>query len=182
MGRLPEAKRVITVVPNSTVMPETGDPAPDFTAPLADGDIQPFTLSDHLDEGPFVLAFFPGAFTDVCRNEMRRFQADLESFEAAGVRILGISVDTPFALNKFREENALTYGLISDMEREIIDAYDVRTDFANLGVHGLAQRAVFIVNRDGRIAYSWETDDPGREPDYEEIKVAARAAVPATDR
>lgn len=154
-------------------MPNKGDQAPDFTAPLANGDIEPFTLSDHLDEAPLVLAFFPGAFTSVCRNEMRQFQSDLESFTDIGATIYGISVDTPFSLNKFREDNGLTFGLISDMEREIIDAYDVRTSFDTLGVHGLAQRAVFIVNADGRITYSWVSEDPGREPDYEEVRTVA---------
>jgi peroxiredoxin len=47
-------------------MIEVGDAAPDFTAPLANGDVEEFTLSENLDEAPLVLAFFPGAFTGVC--------------------------------------------------------------------------------------------------------------------
>ncbi len=157
-------------------MPTIGNLAPDFTAPLATGDIEPFTLSDRLDEAPIVLAFFPAAFTSICRNEMRQFQSDLDAFSDVGATIYGISVDTPFSLNKFREENGLAFGLISDMEREIIDAYNVRTDFENLGVYGLAKRAVFIVDGDGRITYSWVSNDPGREPDYAAVKGAAAQA------
>ena len=160
-------------------MASPGDPAPDFTAPLANGIIEPFTLSEHVQQGPLVLAFFPGAFTSVCRNEMRRLEQDVDDYRSAGVAVYGISVDTPFALNKFREENGLSFGLISDMTREIIDAYDVRTDFDSLGVYGLAKRAVFIVDRDGLITYRWISDDPGREPDYEEILAAATEAAPA---
>jgi len=154
-------------------MLEPGDTAPDFTAPLAAGDISSFTLSEEVDDGAILLAFFPGAFTSVCRTEMRQLQADLEQFDSLGVTVYGVSVDTPFALNKFRQENGLSFGMISDGEREIIDAFDVRTDFESLGVHGLAKRAVFIVNPDREIVYSWVSDDPGREPDYDELRRAA---------
>ena len=54
-------------------MVDTGDDAPDFTAPLANGDIESFTLSEELDDAPLVLAFFPGAFTSVCTSEMCTF-------------------------------------------------------------------------------------------------------------
>ena len=162
-------------------MPDPGETAPDFTAPLANGDIEPFTLSEQVGDGPLLLAFFPGAFTSVCRSEMRQFQADLAEFESLGVAVYGVSVDTPFALNKFREENGLSFGLISDMERDIIEAYDIRTDFENLGVHGLAERAVFIIDPDGVITYSWVSDDPGREPDYDELRRAAARASPSAE-
>ena len=162
-------------------MPESGDTAPDFTAPLACGDITSFTLSEQIDNGPLLLAFFPGAFTSVCRNEMRQLQADQDEFESLGVTVYGVSVDTPFALNKFREENGLSFGMISDMQREIIDAYEVRTDFSSLGVHGLAQRAVFIVDADRVVTYSWVSDDPGREPDYDELRMAAAQTSPSAE-
>lgn len=160
----------------------TGDPSPDFTAPLAHGDIEPFTLSDNLDDAPIVLAFFPGAFTSLCRNELHQFETDIEDFERIGATIYGVSVDTPFTLNKFRDENGLSFGLISDMDRDVIDAYDVRTDFTSLGVYGLAQRAVFILNRSAEITYRWVADDPGREPDYKAVREAAEAAAPTVDQ
>ncbi|SNZ13507.1 Peroxiredoxin [Natronoarchaeum philippinense] len=158
-------------------MVDTGDSAPDFTAPLANGDIESLTLSDELGDAPIVLAFFPGAFTGVCTDEMCTFQDRLSGFEDIGATVYGISRDTPFSLNEFRDQNDLSFGLISDLNKEIIDAYDIEMDFDDLGVYGVAKRSVFVVDADGEITYSWVSDDPGVEPDYEEVREAAAAAA-----
>jgi peroxiredoxin len=153
-----------------------GDSAPDFTAPLADGDLGEFTLSERLDEAPLVLAFFPGAFTSVCSHEMSEFQDRLTDLSEAGAAIYGISVDSPFALNEFRDKLDLEFGLISDADKEIIERYDIGMDFAELGVHDVAKRSVFVVDGDGTITYAWVSDDPGVEPDYDEVEAAASEA------
>jgi peroxiredoxin len=157
-------------------MVSEGDDAPAFSAPLADGSIGEFTLPDRLDEAPLVLAFFPGAFTEVCSHEMSSLQDRLDAFEAAGGTVYGISVDTPFALDEFRDELGLTFGLISDTNREVVDAYGASMDFENLGVRNLAKRAVFVVDASGTITYVWVSDDPGVEPDYDELEAAVAAA------
>ena len=157
-------------------MVDVGDSAPDFSAPLANGDVEPFTLSENLD-GPTVLAFFPGAFTSVCTTEMSTLQEDLDQFEEIGATLYGVSVDTPFALNEFREQQGLEFGLVSDTNKEIIAAYDVEMDFADMGYHGVAKRAVFVLDSDGEITYAWVSDDPGAEPDYNELTAAASDAA-----
>lgn len=159
-------------------MPETGDTAPDFTAPLATGDVESITLSERLEDGaPIVLAFFPGAFTGVCTTEMCTFQDRLASFNDLDASVYGVSRDSPFALNEFREQNGLEFGLISDFNQEIIDDYGIAMDFADLGVYGVAKRSVFVVDADGEIAYSWVSDDPGVEPDYDEVEAAVEDAA-----
>jgi len=157
-------------------MVDTGDTAPDFTAPLANGDVDSITLSEELGDGPIVLAFFPGAFTSVCTTEMCSFQDQLSEFEDVGATVYGVSRDTPFTLNEFRDQNDLSFGLISDLNKEIIDAYDVEMDFADLGVYGVAKRSVFVVDADGEVTYAWVSDDPGVEPDYDEVREAAAEA------
>ncbi|MBV0923199.1 redoxin domain-containing protein [Halomicroarcula limicola] len=157
-------------------MVSVGDEAPDFTAPLANGDVDEVTLSEAVDDGPVVLAFFPGAFTSVCSDEMETFDDKLEELADAGATLYGVSIDTPFAQNAFRDDAGLTFDLISDNDRDIIDAYDLSMDFAALGVHNLAKRSVFVVDDDGVVAYEWVSDDPGVEPDYDEVLEAARAA------
>lgn len=158
-------------------MPEIGDTAPEFTAPLANGDVDSITLSETLEEeGPIVLAFFPGAFTSVCSHEMSTFDDRLEEFTDAGGRVYGVSVDSPFAQNAFREELGLTFDLISDTNDELIETYDVSMDFENLGVYDVAKRSVFVVNSDGEITYAWVSADPGVEPDYEEVIEAVQTA------
>ncbi|WP_435360346.1 redoxin domain-containing protein [Haloarchaeobius sp. DFWS5] len=157
-------------------MVDVGDDAPDFTVPLANGDVESFTLSENLGEAPIVLAFFPGAFTGGCTTEMCTFQDQLAEFENVGATVYGISVDSPFALNEFRDKNGLEFGLLSDFEKEVIDDYGVRMDFADLGVYGVSKRAVFVVDGDGKVAWSWVSDDPSVMPDYDDVQEAADAA------
>jgi peroxiredoxin len=157
-------------------MVSEGDQAPDFTAPLANGDVESFTLSDALEDGPVVLAFFPGAFTGVCSHEMNEFQDRLATFEDMDVAVYGVSVDSPFSQNAFRDELGLEFDLISDSGKEVIDTYGISMDFEDLGVPGVAKRSVFVVDSDGTVSYAWVSDDPGVEPDYEEVEAAAEAA------
>jgi len=158
-------------------MPNVVDRAPDFTVPLAEDGIESFTLSDSLEAVPIVLAFFPAAFTGTCTSEMRTFQERLDAFHDAGATVYGISVDSPFVLEEFRDRHGIEFGLLSDFEKTVIDDYGVRTDFSEIGVYGLAKRSVFVVDRDRRIAYRWVTDDPGEQPDYDAVLAATEEAT-----
>ncbi|MFB6165146.1 MAG: redoxin domain-containing protein [Haloarculaceae archaeon] len=157
-------------------MVSEGDAAPDFTAPLANGDIEEFTLSDRLDEAPLVLAFFPGAFTSVCAHEMSEFGDRIQNFEEIGATVYGVSVNSPFALNEFRDKLDVDFAFVSDDDKEIVEDYGITMDFEELGVNNVAKRSVFVVNGDGEITYAWVSDDPGVEPDYDEIEDAAANA------
>ncbi|QIO22689.1 redoxin domain-containing protein [Haloarcula sp. JP-L23] len=152
-----------------------GDEAPDFTAPLANGGIGELSLSDAVVDGPVVLAFFPGAFTSVCGDELEVFDERRDELVDASATVYGVSIDTPFAQNAFRDQLGLGFALVSDNERAIIDAYDVSMDFEGLGVYDLAKRSVFVVDDERRITYAWATDDPGVEPNYDDVLDAVRA-------
>jgi peroxiredoxin len=152
-------------------MVTTGDPAPDFTVPLAGAEFDSFALSARLDEAPIVLAFFPAAFSGTCTAEMDAFEEYLDRFADAGATVYGVSTDQPFALAEFREARGLSFDLLSDHDRTVVDAYDARTNFESMGVHGLARRAVVVVDADCRVAYRWD-GEPSEEPDYDEILAA----------
>jgi peroxiredoxin len=159
-------------------MVDVGDRAPDFTAPIVDGgDPEPFTLSDALGDGPVVLAFFPGAFTDPCTDEMCSFRDSMAEYEDVGATVYGVSVDTPFALAEWADRNDLSFGLVSDTNKEIIDDYGVSIDFADMGYYGVAQRAVFVVDGSGEITYKWVADEPPQQPDFDAVQRAAEAAA-----
>jgi peroxiredoxin len=151
-----------------------GDTAPDFTAPLANGTVDQFTLSDAVSEQPVVLAFFPAAFTSTCSHEMSTFQDRLGEFADTGAEVYGVSIDTPFTLNEFRDQLGLEFGLVSDTNREIVDTYDISMDFESSGVRNLAKRAVYVVDTDQSVSYAWVSDDPGVEPDYDDVLEAVR--------
>jgi peroxiredoxin len=161
---------------------DVGDDAPDFTAPLANGELTEFSLSDRLEDGPVVLAFFPGAFTSVCTGEMRTFRDRIENFTGEAT-LYGVSTDSPFSLNEFRAQNDLPFDLISDLTGEVTESYGVALDLAALGVPGvdegevtISERAVFVVDTDGTVTYAWVGENPGVEPDYDAVEAAATGA------
>jgi peroxiredoxin len=157
-------------------MVDIGDEAPEFTVPAANGDVETFTLSDRLDEAPLVLAFFPAAFTSTCTEELCTFRDRLAAFEDVDASVYGVSVDLPYALEAFRAQHDLSFPLLSDERREVIEAYGVADAFQPLDVR-VAQRAVFVVDAEGTVTYRWLADDPGREPDYDAVREAAAAAA-----
>jgi len=169
--------RLFGARPYDETMVQTGDTAPQFQATLANGEVEAFDLADHLGDGPVVLAFFPGAFTPPCSNEMVALQDHLDEFEDAGATLLGLSADSAFSLNAFREEHGLEFDLVSDTGRTAIDDYDLRIDVADIGLHGVANRAVFVLDDEGTVTYAWVADEPPEEPDYEELLEAVRAAA-----
>jgi len=164
----------VAAVPLSA-MPATGETAPTFTATYRGSDHETFDLADHLGDGPVVLAFFPGAFTPPCSNEMVALQERLDEFEDAGATIFGVSADSSFSLGAFADEYDLGFDLVSDMDGDAIAAYDLSLDLPDLGLHGVANRAVFVLDEDGTVAYGWVADDPTNEPDYDELLDAVRA-------
>lgn len=159
----------------ASVMLTNGDTAPTFTATIGTSDHEPFDLADHVGTRPVVLAFFPGAFTPPCTNEMIALQDTLDRFHDAGGTVFGISADSPFSLGAFRDAHGLEFDLISDMSREAIQAYDLEIDLPVLGLHGVANRGVFVLDADFTINYSWVADDPTNEPEYDEILAAVEA-------
>ncbi len=159
-------------------MTRDGDRAPDFTAPLAYGDVDEITLSDRIEtDAPVVLAFFPGAFTEVCTDEMVTFQERLDDLDGVDATLYGVSVDTPFALNAFRDDLGVDFGMISDSNRDLIEAYDVAMDFDHIGLDDVAKRAVFVIDDDGVVSWSWVAAEPGIEPDYDDVVEAAADAA-----
>jgi len=151
------------------------DTAPSFTATYRGSEHETFELDEHLGDGPTVLAFFPGAFTPPCSNEMVALQERLNGLEDAGATLLGISADSSFTLEAFADEYDLDFDLVSDMSGDAIAAYDLSIDLPDLGLYGAANRAVFVLDEDGTVTYSWVADDPTNEPDYDDLIEAVEA-------
>lgn len=126
-----------------------GDKAPDFTAPTDNGT---FTLSDHLGKN-VILYFYPAAMTPGCTTQACDFRDSLSALAAAGYEVVGISKDSPEKLAKFREEEGLTFPLVSDPDKQIQDAYGAWGEKKLYGkvVEG-SIRSTFVVDMDGRIA------------------------------
>ncbi len=148
-------------------MPEVGDKAPDFS--LVDQERKPRALSEFRGK-KVVLAFFPGAFTSVCTKEMCTFRDNMAKFNQLDAVVLGISVNDPFTQKAFAEANGLSFPLLSDYAREVVRRYGVyHENFAGLEGYTAAKRAVFVLDGEGVIRYKWVSDDPTKEPNYDEI-------------
>jgi len=155
---------------------ELGDSAPRFEATLGTSDHEDFALEDHLGDGPVVLAFFPGAFTPPCTNEMVALQEHLEEFQDAGATVFGVSADSPFSQGAFRKEHGIAFDLVSDMSGDATRAYGLEIDIPELGLYGIANRAVVVLDEDETVSYRWVADDPTNEPDYDELLDAVESA------
>ncbi|WP_418286499.1 redoxin domain-containing protein [Halorubrum sp. DTA46] len=152
--------------------------APDFTVPKAGGeaydDVEPFTLSSVLGDGPVVLAFVPAAFTGGCTEEMCSFRNSMADFEAVDARVYGISVDLPYAQNVWMREEGLNFPMLSDTNRDVIHAYDVVLD-AHDGLFETAERAIVVIDAAGQVSATWIREDGN--PDFEALVSWTRDAV-----
>lgn len=133
--------------------PAPGTPAPDFQ--LENQDKKLIRLSD-LRGKKVLLAFYPLDFSPVCSNEHACFMHDLPQFTAADAVILGISIDSVWCHKAFREARGITYDLLSDIKREVVQMYDLFLPDANIG-----KRATVLIDRQGTIA--WFKEQPLRQ-------------------
>jgi peroxiredoxin len=144
---------------------DVGTEAPDFSLP--DHERNPVTLRSFRGR-PVLLLFFPGAFSDTCTKELCTFRDDFDRFEGADVQVLGVSVDTFFALAAFRRANGFRFPLLSDFSKQVIRDYGVFNEDM-IGLKGIAKRAVFVLDRDGIVRYREVLDDARNEPDYQRV-------------
>jgi len=119
-----------------------GAPAPDFEAP--DQDNRPFRLSS-LRGHPVVLYFYPEADTPGCTTESKGFQSHLAEFAAAGVHVVGVSVDDCNAQKAFAVKYGLKFPLIADHAKEVGTKYGV------LNPRGRARRVSFLIDTAGTV-------------------------------
>jgi len=124
-----------------------------------------------------VVAFFPLAFSSVCTEEICQLQDDMATWDELDAAVLGVSVDSIFVNLKFAEETGATFPLLSDFNRDAVTAWGVRND-DYFGMRGVANRAVFVVDPAGRIAYAWMSLDSDMLPDFEAVKNALQGMRP----
>jgi thioredoxin-dependent peroxiredoxin len=126
-----------------------GDQAPDFTLPDADGN--KVSLSS-LRGRRVIIYFYPAAMTPGCTKEACDFRDNVGELADAGYTVLGISPDPPAKLAKFRDQEHLTFPLLSDPGRDVLEAYGA---FGEKTMYGRTTtgviRSTFVVGPDGKI-------------------------------
>jgi peroxiredoxin Q/BCP len=126
-----------------------GDTAPDFTLPDADG--KPVALADYRGRR-VVVYFYPAAGTPGCTKQACDFRDSLAELNGAGLDVLGISPDKPAKLAKFRDKEGLTFPLLSDADKDVLNAWGAFGEKQMYGktVTGVI-RSTFVVDPEGKI-------------------------------
>ena len=147
-----------------------GKPAPDFTAPavLSNGEIvDSFNFAEVIEGKKAVVFFYPLDFTFVCPSELLAFDHRIPEFDKRGVVVIGVSIDSHFTHNAWRNTptkeggiGPVKYTLVADMTHEICKAYDVESEA------GVAFRGSFLIDESGVVRHQVVNDLPlGRNVD-----------------
>jgi peroxiredoxin len=155
--------------------PTEGERAPDFVRPLVNEEYwEDVSLSDLTEAGPVLLVFYPmdGDFpATYIWNELR--DRDWES--TYDVRLVGLSISTPYEHKSFIEERGIGYHLFSDPQNGVAERYGIVNDLD--GMEGISEPrpAVFLLEPDRTISYAWVAEQWPDFPDYDEIEAALEA-------
>jgi peroxiredoxin len=147
-------------------MPAVGDLAPDFT--LKDQHGNEVALAE-LKGKPVVIVFYPFTFTGVCEGELCEIRDDPSAFERSGAQVLAISCDSRHAQRVWAEQQGFTFPLLSDFwpHGAVARAYDVFNEAL-----GCANRATFVLDRDGVISSTFSSPDLGTPRAKKEYEAA----------
>lgn len=146
---------------------QVGDKAPDFK--LNSSELKEVSLSDFAGK-KVVLHFFPLAFTGVCTDQLCTLRDSFGYYEGLNAQVIGVSVDSPFTLAKYKEEQSLQFPLLSDFNKQVVASYGALYDEFLFGLKGVAKRSAFVVDEEGKIIYAEVLEDAGNLPNFEAIK------------
>jgi peroxiredoxin len=150
-------------------MLQVGQQAPEFH--LFDTEKKEVKLSD-LKGKNVVLLFFPLAFTSVCTAELCSVRDNYSEYNELNAEVFGISVDSPFTLAKFKEEQKLNFSLLSDFNKTAATAYEAIYPEFVAGMKGVAKRSAFVIDGEGVLQYAEVLESAGNLPNFEAIKAA----------
>ncbi len=147
-----------------------GSKAPDFTlkSKQASGLVD-VKLSDNFGKKNTVLLFFPAAFTSVCTQEMCDISSNLNSWSSLNADVIGISIDTPFAQEAWAQREKINLKLASDLNKEVIQKYDVVFPML-AGIGDTAARAAVVIDKQGVVRYSERTPTPKDLPNFGKVR------------
>ncbi len=142
---------------------KVGDTAPDFTLKTANR--EDWRLSDFRGKKNVVLAFVPFAFSSVCSAQLPSYEAELDRFKDLDAEVVSISLDSTHALTAWAKSMGTSFPLLSDFypQGTVVDLYGVRHQA------GMAERALFAIDKEGMIRFIEIQDAPGNMPDNENL-------------
>src|SRR5580765_316294 len=140
-----------------------GTAAPDFTLPSHTG--KPVRLSDFRGKQRVVLAFHPLAFTPVCAVQMQTYERERPKLDALNAHVLAVSVDAGPSKKAWADSlGGISYDLLSDFHPH----GKVASDYGVMRTDGISERAIFVIDKDGKIAWAKQYQIP-EQPDFGEV-------------
>ncbi|MCW3121703.1 MAG: peroxiredoxin [Flavipsychrobacter sp.] len=151
---------------------EVGQQAPDFT--LRDTEKNKVTLSEQKGKNVLLL-FFPLAFTSTCTKELCMMRDNIAIYNGLDAQIYGISVDSLFALGKFKAEQQLNFPLLSDFNKTASTDYDTIYDHWFNDMDGVSKRSAFVIDKEGIVRYAEVLENASDVPNFNEIEKCLQA-------
>lgn len=151
---------------------KVGQTAPSFE--LYDTEKKKVSLEDFKDKN-ILLLFFPLAFTSVCTKELCSIRDNIAQYNNVNAQVLGISVDSLYTLNKFKEEQRLNFPLLSDFNKEISTLYNSIYPTFGFDMKGVSKRAAFVIDKNRIIRYAEVLENAGELPDFSAINETLRS-------
>ena len=148
---------------------KVGDKAPSFT--LRNSATEEVSLSDYKGKNVVAL-FFPLAFTGVCTTELCEIRDSIADYNNMDAEVVAISVDSPFTLAKFKEEQGYNFPLLSDFNKEVSRAYGSLYEDFVLDMKGVSKRSAFVIDKEGTIKYAEILENAGDIPNFAAVKDA----------
>lgn len=146
---------------------ETGSVAPDFT--LYNTEKKKVALSEQKGKN-ILLLFFPLAFTGTCTKELCGIRDNISLYNNSNATVFGISVDSLYALAKYKEEQHLNFELLSDFNRDVSTAYDTIYQQFSYEMQGVSKRSAFVIDKEGIVRYAEVLEIAKDIPDFEAIQ------------
>ncbi len=144
-----------------------GDKAPAFALRNTEKEVE--SLDDYNGK-PLVVLFFPLAFTSVCTDELCSVRDNKAFYDDLGARVVGISVDTLFTLEKFKAEQGYNFPLLSDFNKETARSYGALYEDFVLDMKGVAKRSAFVIDQKGVVCYAEVLEEATDLPNFDKIK------------
>jgi glutaredoxin-dependent peroxiredoxin len=156
--------KAINKIKQITIMAlQVGTKAPSFK--LFSSDKKEVSLADYKGKN-LVIQFFPAAFTSVCTNQLCEMRDSLKRYESLNAEVIGISIDSPFVLDKFKTEQGLGFPLLSDFNKKIVKKYGVFRKKFVFGMEGVSERAALVIDKKGIVRHIEILANPGNLPDF----------------
>ncbi len=153
---------------------EVGDTAPDFTVDSTSG--EKFNLYTELKKGPILLNFYVGDFGINCTNYMAKFIESYDKISELGVRMVPINPDSLDSHKLFKERLGAPFDYLFDKDKEVSKQFGAIVGPGHM-VSGFTNREFFLIDKDGKIRYTWKAPIPKVLPELDEVVEGVKKAL-----